>query len=115
MNRTELVVHVSRIASHLGVQTAPDWSGLDAVWPLLEKMKDEGAVVLLKLDGERTEDDDNGQYTALASGPPLQRAIRTDADSMEEAVSFVICHYAARFWGVPLPLAVPRRKSDDLH
>lgn len=97
--------HVTNIAAHLGIDVPRGWSGVDAVWPLLEKMRAEGAIVLIKLDGERTGPGDNGPYTALASGGPVGReTIRTDAASVREALGYVICHYAAAVWGIPLPV-----------
>lgn len=101
-----LRVHVIEVAKRLGVVAPPTgWHGVDAVWPLLQKMKEDGAVFILKIDGERLGEDDNGPYTALVSGPPLQgEAIRTDALSAEDALAYVICHYASRFWGVPMPI-----------
>lgn len=100
-----LVAHVNVVASRIGLPlSAPDWNGTDAVWLLLEKMKEDGAVVIIKLDGERKGEDDNGPYTALVSGPPLGGdAIRTDAHVLEEALAYVICLYAERFWGISRP------------
>lgn len=98
MKRDVLVAHVVRIASELRLPVPDrDWRGVDAVWPLLEKIRDDGAIVLLKLDGERTGENDNGPYTVLASGLPLPGgAIRTDSHTLEEGLSYVICHYAAQ-------------------
>jgi hypothetical protein len=96
--------HVANIASHLGFRIPEKWSGVDAVWPLLEKMRGEGAIVLIKLDGERTGPDDNGPYTVLASGAPLGgETLRIDAATVEAALIHVICRYASKVWGIPLP------------
>jgi hypothetical protein len=96
--------HLANVAGHLGLGISGNWSGVDAVWPLLEKMRNEGAVVILKLDGERTGAKDAGPYTVLASGAPLGRSsIRVDAASIEEALIYVICRYASTVWGVPRP------------
>lgn len=91
---------VQAIASALGLPPAPaDWTGCDAVLPLLERMRADGAVVVVKLDGERTQPGDNGPYTVLASGRPLAGDfLRTDADSLEDALAYVIVEYAKRCW-----------------
>ena len=87
------------IASWIGLPTfAEDWSGVDVVFPLLEKMREEGAVVLLKLDGERT----SNPYTAAVSGPILaENFTRTDASTLEGAIAHVIVHYARLRWEFP--------------
>jgi hypothetical protein len=96
--------HVVNIASQLGIEVSPNWTGVDAIWPLLEMMRAEGSIVILKLDGERTGLEDAGPYTVLASGAPLSGdTIRIDATTIEEAITYVICRYASKVWGVPLP------------
>lgn len=93
---------VTTIAAHIGLDVPPDWHGVDAVWSLLEKMRGEGAIVIVKLDGERRAPDDTGPYTVLASGAPLGGdAIRIDARTIEEALIYLICRYASRVWGIP--------------
>ena len=75
---------------------AEDWSGVDPVLPLLERMRQDGAVVLLKWDGERR----TQPYTVVAAGPPLAGdTLRTDAASLEDALAKVLLEYAARAWG----------------
>jgi hypothetical protein len=93
--------HVSRIAVELDLApVSEDWSGVDAVWPLLEKMRSEGAVVLVKLDGERAPS--AGPYTAHVSLGGLGRNhFRTDARTVEDALVYVIANYAAEVWGIP--------------
>ena len=72
---------------------------LDWFRPILERIRQDGAVVILKWDGERGPSDD-GPYTALISGKALpDEFIRTDAFSLEEALSYVIVEYAKRCWG----------------
>jgi len=91
---------VPDVASHLGMPVIDaDWSGVDQVLPLLEKMKSDGSMVLFKLDGERGPGD-NGAYTAVTSGPPLgEDYFRVDADTLEDALAYVIVRYAKRMWG----------------
>ena len=90
---------VSDVAICLGLPALPeDWTGCDAVWPLLERMREEGAVVLVKLDGERGPGD-NGAYTVLASGGGLDGDfVRIDSAVLEEGLATVILGYAEKCW-----------------
>lgn len=73
------------------------WSGVDALLPLLERMRAEGTVVLLKLDGERK----HHPYTVVASGVRLgEDFFRTDSASLEEGLAQLVAWYGARFWGL---------------
>jgi alpha-D-ribose 1-methylphosphonate 5-triphosphate synthase subunit PhnI len=71
---------------------------VDTCIPCLEKMKSEGAVVLVKFDGQRGQGD-NGPFTAAVRGGLLNDDfIRIDADSLAEAVAYVVVEYARRCW-----------------
>jgi len=64
-------------------------------------MREEGAVVVMKLDGERHAPDDNGPYTVVVSGSPLDGSyLRAEMNSLEEALGKVVFEYAVRCWGV---------------
>lgn len=90
---------VARIGTRFGHVIQDDWRGIAPVWPLLEQMRAEGAVVLVKLDGERRPPRDNGQYTVVASGGPIgAHPIRTDAGSIEAALTHLIVEYDRRVW-----------------
>ncbi|GCE14140.1 hypothetical protein [Tengunoibacter tsumagoiensis] len=70
--------------------------------PVIEKMRREGAVILLEWDGERGQGD-NGVYTAVVSGKTLKgEHFRIDADTIEEALSYIIVNYAMIKWGINL-------------
>lgn len=72
---------------------------IDYFLPFIEKMKNEGAVVVIKFDGERTKIDDSGSYTVLVSGQVLNGDfIRTDSDSLKSALVYVIGNYGEKFW-----------------
>ncbi|QPB83412.1 hypothetical protein CWC22_010620 [Pseudoalteromonas rubra] len=88
------------IASKLGLpEISPSWQGIDAVLPLLDKIKGEGGIVIIKFDGERNSEDDNGQYTLMISGTPLAGDfIRTDSETVEEGLATVITEYAEKVW-----------------
>ncbi len=79
----------------------PDWKGCDAVWEALEEMANEGAVVVVKIDGQRNGDADNGRYTVVVSGGPLgEDFFRTDAGVLEEALAKAILYYSQKCWKV---------------
>ncbi len=91
------------IAAGLGLAeptTAP--RGIDEFLPFLERMKGDGAVVVLKFDGQRTDDKDTGSYTAIVTSPAIAQGgfIRTDAKTLEEALQFVVDGYAAEVWKI---------------
>ena len=100
MNAVSYKALLPEVAFWIGLASFPtDWSGVDIVLPLLERMRQEGAVVLFKLDGERTA----RPYTAVVSGPIMQGDFfRTDASSLEEALAYIIVHYAHLRWTFPV-------------
>jgi hypothetical protein len=90
---------LAEAARRLGLSIPSDWHGVGPVWPLLEQIRQEGARVVLKLDGERAKQ----TYTFLILGGPLiEASIRTDQETVEEAMLDGISRYAARFWSIPL-------------
>jgi hypothetical protein len=100
MDPADLHALVPVIAEQLALPAVPaDWGGCDAVWPLLERMRQDGAVVLVKLDGGRTTGK-TGAYTVLASGGLLdeEHTVRTDSRSLEAGLAWVIVGYARDGW-----------------
>lgn len=92
---------VSQLLSDRGIANInPDWSGCDAVWKALEAMANEGATVIVKIDGERTSPNDTGRYTVLISGGPLasDEYFRTDTQVLEEGLAKAILYYAQKCW-----------------
>lgn len=88
---------LSLICSELSIEPGQEWSSIESVWPILERMRSEGAVVVVKLDGERTQK----PYTVLVSGEGLQGDwIRRDSDSLNTALSGVVIEYAERVWSL---------------
>lgn len=100
MDTIALKRSASQVLSQLGIaNTKPDWFGCDAVWPALEEMANEGSVVVVKLDGQRTSPEDNGRYTILVSGGQLgEDFFRMDTDVLEEGLSKAILFYADKCW-----------------
>jgi hypothetical protein len=88
-----------RLAEAVGFCSGFDARHLDSYLPFLERMRAEGARVLLKIDGFR-KPADAGPYTAAASGGPLgDRGIRMDSDNFADAVAWVVIEYARSCWG----------------
>ncbi|CAM3908390.1 hypothetical protein VA7868_01128 [Vibrio aerogenes CECT 7868] len=92
---------IPQIASHFSMNIIPDdWSGIDAVLPIIERIKCDGAVFIIKIDGERG-DDDNGPYSILVFGKPLgELCISTDAHNLDDGLTYVIGTYANHVWGI---------------
>jgi hypothetical protein len=86
---------VCQIARDLGMHTVPDdWSGIDPVVPLIERMRQDGAIVLIKFDGERTGPGDSGSYTFAVSGGRLgDDYVRIDSGSIETGLAYIIAGY----------------------
>jgi hypothetical protein len=78
------------------VKLPTNWSGLDALIPLLEKIRASGVIVVLKLDGQsRTQQ----PYIAIFTGGVLGDAfIRVTAANLEIAICEAVINYARRFW-----------------
>lgn len=101
--QAKLQARVCLLGEHLGVPIPADWSGVDAVWPIIERIRDDGAFFFIKVDGENVQPGDPGLYTAMASGGQLAAAdfIRSDFDTVESAVAAVLVTYAERVWDFP--------------
>lgn len=99
---------VAETSLALNIECIPeDWTGVDAVLPILERMKAEGAVVIIKLDGGR----DRRQYTAVVSGRALgDDYFHIDAETLDEALCHVIMGYANLKWGVAATISPARSK-----
>lgn len=82
------------IAASLGLTIDDEWQGIQSVWPLLDRIRAEGGVVLVKLDGERAQ----GQFTVLATHAAKNVFARSDAETLEAAVCGVIEKYAEARW-----------------
>lgn len=70
---------------------------LDKFWPLLDQMRTEGAIVLLQFNGEEGESNRH-PYTGIL-GIPDGEHFRIEADSMEDALAYLVVNYARSQWG----------------
>lgn len=95
---------IPMVENHVGLSpVSAQWRGIDAILPILERMRSDGAIVLIKLDGGRGLSD-NGPTTVLASGGPLKGDfIRADVSSIEHGIAEVVVGYARRCWGFVEP------------
>lgn len=76
-----------------------DWEIWEELWPALEAMADEGAVIVVKLDGGRTQDEFPRRYTVIVSGGKLgDEFYREDTADLEGALCEAIVFYAEKVW-----------------
>lgn len=79
-----------------------DWHEVAPFMIILERIKSEGSVFILKLDGERNSAAGEPPYTILISGAPLgDDFIRIDAMTLEEGLILAIGSYAEKVWRLP--------------
>jgi len=87
---------VAQIAQKNSVNVSANWSGIGPLWPLCEKMMQDGSVVIVKLDGQRTAESDNGKFTVIAMDGPLgETQIRGDFVTLDEALCYLVGNYFA--------------------
>jgi len=94
------VKDVARLMRSFGEDVSDDWKGVDAVYPLIDMIMNEGGVFMVKVDGERAAKDDTGMFTVMISKGRLEEgeAIRVDSKVLEEALSYVLVKYAQIGW-----------------
>ena len=100
MPSREVEAALSATARARSLPVPSRWSGCDAFWPLLEEMRRDGAVVVLKLDGERGPDEtDGGPYTVVISRGGLgDDFVQRSATSPEEVLASAVLEYARLAW-----------------
>ncbi|MCK6552478.1 hypothetical protein L6R52_42010, partial [Myxococcota bacterium] len=87
------------MARDIGLALPSTWTGVDAVRPLLEHIRRAGALWILKLDGLRKPPHDAPPYTVVVrDGPAADGAFRTDAPSIETALTTVLASYGRAAW-----------------
>lgn len=88
---------VGALALTLGIEFVPEEPTLLGLLRVFDALREQGLVLLVKWDGERQPKlGDNGQYTALITGPNLVREdafFRKDDSSMEAAMQDVLTGY----------------------
>jgi hypothetical protein len=88
-----------RLAKELGMDLLRGVYNIDEYLPYFERMRAEGAVVLLKIDGPRGPGD-NGPYTAMVKGGRLGEEVffRIDSRVFVEAAAYITVEYARACW-----------------
>ena len=91
---------IPQVIQQIGIDiVSHDETRRTMLFALIERIMDEGCVVVIKFDGARTQPDDTGPYTAIITGQPLgDTFFRTDAKTFEAAVAYVIVEYAKHRW-----------------
>ena len=86
---------LAALAKRLGMNDDEmSFSQFGLFFSILEKIKKNGAVVVVKLDGQRTGEEDTGSYTVVISGGVLgENFIRIDDESLENALTRSIRAY----------------------
>lgn len=87
--------------NQLEIKLRSGWDGIDPVMPILNKIKDEDGIVIIKLDGERNFNTKNesGPFTTLISNGKLKNNyIKYELWSLEESVYRAIIEYNDLFW-----------------
>jgi hypothetical protein len=70
-------------------------SGLSQGWPLLNQIRAEGSVVLVKLDGQRTQ---NCYTLTISDGRLGEEYFRKDGDDLGELITAGINFYDSLIW-----------------
>jgi hypothetical protein len=89
---------ISHIANQHEIGLPPDWTGVDAVYPLIDLIVEQGGTVILKFDGERQPDQgDNGKITVIAQGGCLDGdLIRGDFVDLDSSLCHLLGCYFSR-------------------
>lgn len=86
---------VRQIYERLDLSMPEKIVGIDAFIPIIERMREDGAVVVIKFDGQRS----SSFYTAVVSGGPLKdKYHRVDTHTVEEALIRIVSFYDTEVW-----------------
>jgi hypothetical protein len=83
---------------------------LFSVLPLLEEIRADGAVVVVKLDG--TPQASQPYVVIIASGPLHEDYVKSAAPDLEQALASAIVNYARRCWQVQ-PSAAEQQQHEQ--
>ncbi|WP_346894084.1 hypothetical protein [Clostridium sp. UBA871] len=75
--------------------------GIDCFLPLLQEIRKDSGIVIIKFDGEREEN----IYTLLSSGKNLgkEESIRLDTSDIEGGLAYICVEYARIAWNWKVP------------
>lgn len=93
---TDLRAELAKLALFQGIDLAEDWQGIDALVPLIEIVRQDGAVFSLKFSGQARAKD---PYSVIIVGGMLQEDhIYMGGDVIDVIVASALVNYARRFW-----------------
>ena len=100
---------IQQVARARGINLPDEWSGLSSVLPLLEEIRSDGAIVVIKLDG--TPQASQPYVVIVTSGPLHEDYVKSAAPDLEQALGSAIVNYARRCWQVePSGAEQPQRQ-----
>ncbi|GHO47809.1 hypothetical protein [Ktedonospora formicarum] len=100
MAQSDFEMTLTHIAEKLEI-TIPvqGWKRVEFLLPFLEQMRQEGAIVLIKFDGEKSKVYGTEPYTVSVIGAFMgEDFFRIDSFSLEEALIHTITHYTQVKW-----------------
>jgi hypothetical protein len=88
---------VKKISDALNIGIIDDWTGVDSIMPLLQRIQQDGGDVILKLDGHNNP---QKPFLVLFIGGPLnEEYVKERAANFDEAIGRALVNYARRCWG----------------
>src|SRR6516225_2630072 len=87
---------IEQVAKSRGIDIPDEGTGLSSVLPLLEAIRSDGAIVVIKLDG--TPQAPQPYVVIVSSGPLHEDYVKSTAPDLEQALSSAIVNYARRCW-----------------
>lgn len=82
-----------------GIKLPGSFDSVDSFLPLIELVRQDGSVVIFKVDGERNPAAQEPPYTVMISGKIIQGGIvRSDSYDLIDAVKKVLLSYSAKVW-----------------
>jgi hypothetical protein len=89
---------IQQIAKARGINIPDEGIGLSTVLILLEEIRSDGAIVVIKLDG--TPQASQPYVVIVTSGPLHEDHVKSAAPDLEQALASAIVNYARRCWQV---------------
>ncbi len=90
---------LKRVLESKGLNANSNLDSLDSLLPLIELVRQDGSIFVIKVDGEREPGVDAPPYTVFASGKKVPGGIvRCDSSDLLDSVKQVLVKYANAFW-----------------
>jgi hypothetical protein len=99
MDDSSFLIELDRIAKRCGVSLPDGWHGCDQVWPIVDRIRDDGGVFVIKVDGQRS-GPNACPYSVIVSGGGLYGDyVSTESEVLEVGLAKAIVGYATKAWG----------------